>query len=194
MLKSTLSRRLLAGAAAATLGLGLAACSEAEDAVGTGADVVSSAAESAGDAVTGDDNDAAEPSNPDSTPAEGEVEVETADGAVALPADAASALESFTADWGVPESIETNDLGQVLATFQDGNLATWSQELGAVPIIGKIGETWLDEGGLENPLGLPTEPEQTAQDGNGWTQQFAHGTLSWLAGEDGEFGADVQQN
>ena len=204
MRKSILSRRLLTGAAVLTLGFGVVACAETEEAVETGADVVSSAAEEAGSAVrdatdgTADaaeaSEEAAEPTEPDAEPAEGEAQVETEGGAVAIPAAAASALESFTADWGVPESIETNDLGQVLARFQEGNVATWAEELGAVPIVGKIAETWLDEGGLASGLGLPTGPEQAAPEGNGWIQEFANGAISWLQGEDGEFTADVQQN
>ncbi|GAB3697070.1 LGFP repeat-containing protein [Corynebacterium nasicanis] len=195
MLKNTLSRRVLAVAATAALGFGLAACAETEKAAETGGDVVSSAAEKAEEAVKGDkDKDAVEPSTPDSEPAEGEVQVETEDGTVALPAAAAAALESFTAEWGQPESIEANALGQVLAKFQEGNIVTWAQELGAIPVVGKIAETWLDEGGLENPLGLPTGPEQAAPEGNGWVQQFAHGVISWVTDADGEFTAVVEQN
>ncbi|MDO5512413.1 LGFP repeat-containing protein [Corynebacterium sp.] len=190
MMNNTLTRRGLAIAATAALGFGLVACAE-EDTADTGTEVTTTAETAAEDT---DAEEAAEPSVPDSEPAEGEVEMETEDGTVAVPEGAASALEQFTADWGMPESIETNDLGQVLATFQDGNLATWAQDLGAIPIVGKIAETWMDEGGLESGLGLPTGPEQDAPEGNGWVQQFTDGVISWISDENGDFDADIQQN
>lgn len=198
MLKNSLTRRALAVAATAALSMGVVACSDTDE----GADSATTAVETTADTEAAEEaaeesaeasEEAAEPSNPDGEPAEGEVAVDTEDGEVALPAAAAAALESFTADWGKPESIEANDLGQVLAKFQEGNVATWAQELGAVPVVGKIAETWLDEGGLESTLGLPTGPEQAAPDGNGWVQQFTNGVISWISDENGDFEADVQE-
>jgi len=127
-------------------------------------------------------------------PSGDEVEYETAEGNVVVPAAAAAAFDEFAAEWGAPETVETNNIGQALAIFQGGNLATFSEDLGGIPIVGEIANKWLEDGGLENTLGLPTGPEQAAPDGAGWIQEFANGTISWIADEDGEFSAEVQEN
>lgn len=192
MKKTTLTRRLLAGAAALTLSFGVVAC--ADD--GDSADGTTTAETTA----TTTDEEATEATTPavdedaEALATGEDVMVETAEGTVGISAAAAEALEEFTADWGTPETVENNDLGQVLAIYQDGNLAVFSEETGAVPVGGEIGNEWLDGGGLENSIGLPTAPEADAPEGNGQVQEFANGTISWLADEDGEFSIDVQED
>lgn len=204
-MKITLTRRLLAGVAAATLAFGVAACA---DDGGDAGDETVTATDTAGETteIERDDVEATTPSVEDDAddvddedaegvePAGDEVEYETAEGTVAIPAAAAATFDEYAADWGAPETIETNNIGQAVAIFADGNLVTFAEETGGIPIGGEIGNSWLEEGGLESTLGLPTGPEEAVPEGNGWIQQFENGTISWLADEDGEFSAEVQEN
>lgn len=203
-MKSTiLTRRILAGAAAATLAFGVVACADDGDTAGeatvTTTDEAGEETEVERDEVeattpsVAEDEEAAEEGEGEE-PTGDEVEYETAEGNVVVPAAAAAAFDEYTADWGAPETVETNNIGQALAIFPEGNLVTFSENVGAVPIVGEIGNTWLEDGGLENTIGLPTGPEQAAPEGNGWIQEFDNGTISWLADEDGEFSADVREN
>ncbi|QGU04135.1 LGFP repeat-containing protein [Corynebacterium comes] len=203
-MKSTiLTRRILAGAAAATLAFGVVACADDGDTAGESTvtttdaageeteverdEVEASTPSVAEDAEEAEDGEGAEPTGD-------EVEYETTEGNVVIPAAAAAAFDEYAADWGAPETVETNNIGHALAIFQGGNLVSFSEAGGAIPIGGEIGNTWLEDGGLENTIGLPTGPEQAAPEGNGWIQEFENGTISWLADEDGEFSADVQEN
>ena len=52
-----------------------------------------------------------------------------------------------------------------------------------------IAETWMSEGGLDAPVGLPTSDEQRVD--NGWTQEFSNGSISWLSDHQGTFSATV---
>lgn len=203
-MKSTiLTRRILAGAAAATLAFGMTACADDGDTAGEETVTTTDAAGEETE-VDRDDVEATTPSVAEDEeaaeegegvePSGDEVEYETAEGNVVVPAAAAAAFDEFAAEWGAPETVETNNIGQALAIFQGGNLATFSEDLGGIPIIGEIANKWLEDGGLENTLGLPTGPEQAAPDGAGWIQEFANGTISWIADEDGEFSAEVQEN
>ncbi|MCS5478754.1 hypothetical protein NYP18_03700 [Corynebacterium sp. YIM 101645] len=192
MKTTALTRRLLAGAAALTLSFGVVACADDGDSAGE-----TTATETT---ATTTDEEATEATTP-SVDADAEalatgedVMVETAEGTVGISAAAAAALEEFTAGWGTPETIENNDVGQVLAIYPEGNLAVFSEETGAVPVGGEIANEWLDGGGLENSIGLPTAPEADAPEGNGQVQEFTNGTISWLADEDGEFSIDVQED
>ena len=106
-------------------------------------------------------------------------------------ADLAAAIEEKQAEWGDVQSVESSDKG-TLATFEGGKHLVYSEETGAQPVIGKIAETWVNEGGLDASVGLPTNPEADATDANGWTQEFSNGTISWTEGEDGQFKADIE--
>jgi hypothetical protein len=58
---------------------------------------------------------------------------------------------------GAVKSVERAD-GATLAMFENG----WAVENDSgevTPLIGKIGETWANDGGLDNEIGLPTAPE-----------------------------------
>ncbi|MTD92689.1 LGFP repeat-containing protein [Corynebacterium hiratae] len=209
-----MTRRFAAGIAAATLSLGVVACSDAEDAAKDAGDAAQSAASDATDAAgsaaneakdsmkdsesaeasdsEGADSSEAESSDSgsaDSEGAEGDKEsVTTANGDVEVPADFAQAIKDKAAEWGDPESIESTDAGSV-ATFAKDKLLAFSEGDGAQPIIGKIAETWTEEGGLDSKVGLPTAPEKA--EGNGWVQEFANGTISWMQGESGEYEATI---
>ncbi|KKO79562.1 MULTISPECIES: LGFP repeat-containing protein [Corynebacterium] len=209
-----MTRRFAAGIAAATLSLGVVACSDAEDAAKDAGDAAQSAASDATDAAgsaaneakdsmkdsesaeasdsEGADSSEAESSDSgsaDSEGAEGDKEsVSTANGDVEVPADFAQAIKDKAAEWGDPESIESTDAGSV-ATFAKDKLLAFSEGDGSQPIIGKIAETWTEEGGLDSKVGLPTAPEKA--EGNGWVQEFANGTISWMQGESGEYEATI---
>ncbi|OFO17725.1 hypothetical protein HMPREF3056_12475 [Corynebacterium sp. HMSC056F09] len=209
-----MTRRFAAGIAAATLSLGVVACSDAEDSAKDAGDAAQSAASDAADAAgsaaneakdsmkdsesaeasdsEGADSSEAESSDSgsaDSEGAEGDKEsVSTANGDVEVPADFAQAIKDKAAEWGDPESIESTDAGSV-ATFAKDKLLAFSEGDGSQPIIGKIAETWTEEGGLDSKVGLPTAPEKA--EGNGWVQEFANGTISWMQGESGEYEATI---
>lgn len=210
-----MTRRFAAGIAAATLSLGVVACSDAEDAAKEAGDAAQSAASDATDAAgsaakdakdsmkdseSADASDAegADSSEADSQDGEGsdseagaegdKESVSTANGDVEVPADFAQAIKEKAAEWGDPESIETTDNGSV-ATFAKDKLLAFSEDEGSQPIIGKIAETWTEEGGLDSKVGLPTAPEKA--EGNGWVQDFTNGTISWMQGESGEYEATI---
>lgn len=215
-----MTRRFAAGIAAATLSLGVVACSDAEDAAKDAGDAAQSAASDATDAAGSaaqdakdsmKDSESADPSDAegaegadsseaessdsdsadstDSEGAEGDKEsVSTANGEVEVASDFAQAIKDKAAEWGDPESIESTDAGSV-ATFAKDKLLAFSEGDGSQPIIGKIAETWTEEGGLDSKVGLPTAPEKA--EGNGWVQEFTNGTISWMQGESGEYEATI---
>lgn len=204
-----MTRRFAAGIAAATLSLGVVACSDAEDAAkdagdaaqSAGADATDaagSAASEAKDSINGSESaeasdsegaDSSEAESSDSEGAEGDKEsVSTANGEVEVSSDFAQAIKDKAAEWGDPESIESTDAGSV-ATFAKDKLLAFSEGDGSQPIIGKIAETWTEEGGLDSKVGLPTAPEKA--EGNGWVQEFTNGTISWMQGESGEYEATI---
>jgi uncharacterized protein with LGFP repeats len=81
--------------------------------------------------------------------------------------------------------------GATLATFEHA-WAVENSDGDVVPLIGKIGETWVDDGGLDNDIGLPTAPE-TGDAMQGWTQDFENGTIAWMQDDQGTWDADVTQ-
>lgn len=202
-----MSRRIVGGFAAASLSLALVACSEAEDAADSAGDVAASATDAAAGAV--DDGDAVDDGesvdgagaaddqvNDEDADADADADgaematIATADGEAEVPAEFASAIEDKTGEWGEVQNIEEGDNGSV-ATFENGDLLVYSEDHGAQPVVGKIAETWQNEGGLDAEVGLPTAAEQDATEGTGWTQDFTDGTISWLQDDSGEFSAEI---
>lgn len=201
MISTKISRRVLAGFAAATLSLGVVACSEAEEGLDTAGSAAAEATDSIGDAVGGDDAGSSEPADStdtddtdDTDSAEGDsVEVEGADGSTfQVPAAVAQAIDSYSSEFGAPVDVEESDNG-TLVSFDEGNYLAYAEELGAQPVIGMIAESWVDEGGLDADVGLPTGPEEANADGNGWIQQFANGSISWIQGDDGDFESEIER-
>ncbi|WIM68507.1 hypothetical protein QP027_03680 [Corynebacterium breve] len=119
------------------------------------------------------------------------VELKTADGTVTLvPADFKAAIDEVVGEWGDPETIQQDAHG-ALASFKEGNLLAWAQESGAAPLVGKIAETWANDGGLNNTIGLPTGPEEEID--GGWTQTFTNGVINWVQ-NNGKWEAEIEQN
>lgn len=193
-----LRTRIFAGTAAVALSLGVASCSNAEDAVDSATDAANSATSAAGSAI----NDATGTSSASTTEPSGTsgsdsgsdsaggdtTEVESADGStISIPIAVVTAANA--AGFSTPESVEEGPNGESLVTFPEGYIVN-SAEGGAQALVGMIGETWIGEGGLSAAVGLPTGPEEATT--NGWTQQFTSGVISWLDDGSGQFAASVE--
>ena len=201
-----MTRRIAGGFAAATLSVALVACSDAEDAADDAKDTAGSVAADATDAAgsaaaeaTSDDDaddseDAEASDSEDADDKDGATKsIATANGDVEVPADFASAIEEKKAEWGDVKSIEQGDDDEFLANFDNGNLLTFDDDGGAQPIVGKIAETWKEQGGLDSEVGLPKAAEEKAAQGKGWTQQFDDGVISWIQDESGKFTSSVEK-
>ena len=204
-----MTRRIAGGFAAATLSVALVACSDAEDAANDAKDSAGSVAADATDAAGSaaaeatskddaddkDDSEDAEASDSeDADDKDGATKsIATANGDVDVPADFASAIEEKKAEWGDVKSIEQGDDDEFLANFDNGNLLTFDDDEGAQPIVGKIAETWKEQGGLDSEVGLPKAAEEKAAQGKGWTQQFDDGVISWIQDESGKFTSSVEK-
>ena len=205
-----MTRRIAGGFAAATLSVALVACSDAEDAANdakdtagsVAADATDAAGSAAAEATSKDDADDADASegadaSDDKDDADDKggatTSIATANGDVDVPADFASAIEEKKAEWGDVKSIEQGDDDEFLANFDNGNLLTFDDDEGAQPIVGKIAETWKEQGGLDSEVGLPKAAEEKAAQGKGWTQQFDNGVISWIQDERGKFTSSVEK-
>ena len=205
-----MTRRIVGGFAAATLSVALVACSDAEDAANdakdTAGSVAADASDAAGSAVDeatsekdkdaesseSEDADGSESEDADSKDGDTKT-VSTANGDQEVPAALASAIEEKKAEWGDVQSGESSDKGS-LATFDGGNLLAMAKDGDeAQPIVGKIAETWKEQGGLDAEVGLPKAAEEKATEGKGWTQQFDNGVISWLQDESGKFTSSVEK-
>ena len=205
-----ITRRIAGGFAAATLSVALVACSDAEDAANDAKDTAGSVAADATDAAgsaaaeatskdDADDADASEGADASDDKDDADDKggatksIATANGDVDVPADFASAIEEKKAEWGDVQSVESSDKGS-LATFDGGNLLAMAKDGDeAQPIVGKIAETWKEQGGLDAEVGLPKAAEEKATEGKGWTQQFDNGVISWLQDESGKFTSSVEK-
>ena len=210
-----MTRRIAGGFAAATLSVALVACSDAEDAANDAKDTAGSVAADATDAAgsaaaeatskddadDADDSEDAEASDSEDADDQDDADdkdgatksIATANGDVEVPADFASAIEEKKAEWGDVKSIEQGDDDEFLANFDNGNLLTFDDDEGAQPIVGKIAETWKEQGGLDSEVGLPKAAEEKAAQGKGWTQQFDDGVISWIQDESGKFTSSVEK-
>ena len=207
-----MTRRIAGGFAAATLSVALVACSDAEDAADDAKDTAGSVAADATDAAgsaaaeatskdDADDSEDAEASDSEDADDQDDADdkdgatksIATANGDVEVPADFASAIEEKKAEWGDVKSIEQGDDDEFLANFDNGNLLTFDDDEGAQPIVGKIAETWKEQGGLDSEVGLPKAAEEKAAQGKGWTQQFDNGVISWIQDESGKFTSSVEK-
>jgi len=206
-----MTRRIAGGFAAATLSVALVACSDAEDAANDAKDSAGSVAADATDAAAAatsnddaddaDDSEDAEASDSEDADDKDDADdkggatksIATANGDVDVPADFASAIEEKKAEWGDVKSIEQGDDDEFLANFDNGNLLTFGDDEGAQPIVGKIAETWKEQGGLDSEVGLPKAAEEKAAQGKGWTQQFDDGVISWIQDESGKFTSSVEK-
>ena len=211
-------RSAVALAAGASLVFGVSACSDdAEDAKDKAGDAANSATEKAGEAADsatakagegkdgksetegaeaeGSEGADAEGADAEGADAKGETEkVQTASGEeVELPKDVKTAWDNEGGETGAFGKLTEFAEGEngSLATFEKGWIAN-SKDHGAVPLIGKIGETWNNGGGLDNELGLPTAPEK-GDAANGWTQSLENGTFTWAKDASGKFAETIEK-
>ncbi|AGF72003.1 LGFP repeat-containing protein [Corynebacterium halotolerans] len=217
---TTMTRRLLTGFAAASLTLGLAACASVEDDTRLGDDspeqtgaahTTPEGADTAnpGDITTVTDTTAGvqdegaggsqDTGDPQATEegAEGDTqEIDLVDGSsVAVPVPLAEAINTHSADFGTPTGVEEGSDGRYLVSYEEDSYLAYSADTGAQPLIGMIAQTWMNEGGLDSDLGLPTGPEEAIPDGEGWTQEFTNGTISWVPAPLGdEYTSEIEQN
>ena len=191
---------------AALLG-GLAACSsdDAQDAANSAKDqagqVATDATDKAGDAMDGAKDKAGEAADSAKDKA-GEAmnglglgdaageDVAEAD----LPESITEAASSFTSpyDSEAGEFKSAKKVGDaVAAEYENVTFVESPETNGAQPLIGKIRETWVANGALENEIGLPTAPESEIE--NGWEQPFTNDTMKWTS-EDGQNYSDSYEN
>lgn len=191
---------------AALLG-GLAACSsdDAQDAANNAKDqagqVATDATDKAGDAMDGAKDKAGEAADGAKDKANeamnglglgdaaGE-DVAEAD----LPESITEAASSFTSpyDSEAGEFKSAKKVGDaVAAEYENVTFVESPETNGAQPLIGKIRETWVANGALENEIGLPTAPESEIE--NGWEQPFTKDTMKWTS-EDGQNYSDSYEN
>ncbi|OHR33091.1 hypothetical protein HMPREF3042_04760 [Corynebacterium sp. HMSC074C05] len=191
---------------AALLG-GLAACSsdDAQDAANNAKDqagqVATDATDKAGDAMNGAKDKAGEAADGAKDKANeamnglglgdaaGE-DVAEAD----LPESITEAASSFTSPYGTEagEFKSAKKVGDaVAAEYENVTFVESPETNGAQPLIGKIRETWVANGALENEIGLPTAPESEIE--NGWEQPFTKDTMKWTS-EDGQNYSDSYEN
>lgn len=191
---------------AALLG-GLAACSsdDAQDAANNAKDqagqVATDATDKAGDAMNGAKDKAGDAADGAKDKANGAMnglglgdaageDVAEAD----LPESITEAASSFTSPYGTEagEFKSAKKAGDaVAAEYENVTFVESPDTNGAQPLIGKIRETWVANGALENEIGLPTAPESEIE--NGWEQPFTKDTMKWTS-EDGQNYSDSYEN
>ena len=180
---------------AALLG-GLAACSsdDAQDAANNAKDqagqVATDATDKAGDAMDGAKDKAGEAMNGLGLGDAAGEDVAEAD----LPESITEAASSFTSPYGAEagEFKSAKKVGDaVAAEYENVTFVESPETNGAQPLIGKIRETWVANGALENEIGLPTAPESEIE--NGWEQPFTKDTMKWTS-EDGQNYSDSYEN
>ncbi|OHR29982.1 hypothetical protein [Corynebacterium sp. HMSC073B01] len=180
---------------AALLG-GLAACSsdDAQDAANNAKDqagqVATDATDKAGEAADGAKDKANEAMNGLGLGDAAGEDVAEAD----LPESITEAASSFTSpyDSEAGEFKSAKKVGDaVAAEYENVTFVESPETNGAQPLIGKIRETWVANGALENEIGLPTAPESEIE--NGWEQPFTKDTMKWTS-EDGQNYSDSYEN
>lgn len=186
---------------------GLAACSTddaqnaADNAKDQASQVATDATDKAGEAADGAKNKAGEATDAAKDKADEAKEgMGLGDGAgedVAeedLPASITDAASSYTSPYGSDAGafVSAKKAGDaVAAEFENVTFVESPEANGAQPLIGKIRETWVANGALENEIGLPTAPESEIE--NGWEQPFTKDTMKWTS-EDGQEYTDSYEN
>lgn len=188
-MRKTILTRTTAAVFGATLLFGVAACStdEAQDAASDATDAVSTAAE---DARTAIDDATNNDGNGDGGNEGADVDTESVEEADLPPeiGEAAGNAEAEGMPLGEFKSAERAG-DNYLVEYENGWVAS-GPDTGAHVIKGKIAETWANDGGLGNEVGLPTAPEMEIE--GGWEQTFANGKIMWTQDEDGEFSAKYE--
>ena len=191
---------------AALLG-GLAACSsdDAQDAANNAKDqagqVATDATDKAGDAADGVKDkagDAADGAKDKANEAMNGLGLGDAAGEDVAEADLPESITEAASSFTSPDGTEAGEFKSakkvgdaVAAEYENVTFVESPETNGAQPLIGKIRETWVANGALENEIGLPTAPESEIE--NGWEQPFTKDTMKWTS-EDGQNYSDSYEN
>lgn len=198
---SSVTKKVLASAAALGLCFSITACSNSEsDSAGSSASsVASSAVSEASSAVSSaasvvnsaeadaDDADDADSDADDAASTE-MTEVTTKDGTKQEIPAAVATLAAKRTDLRSqdPQTVVVDD-GKYLVNYGtiDGGYqynVAYTEDTGAVEIYGEIFNAWREDGTFESKVGAPKSPEVEID--NGYSQQFTDGTITWTT-EDG---------
>ena len=195
-----MNTRLVVAAAVVALSLGAVACAsddatKVKDSATSAAEAATSAAKDGADGAADKAKEAGEAAGDKAADAlEGMAEVTDAQGAtVKIPAQAKALWEKMGGAKGhlgaITSVTDRNEGKEAIVETEGGQKIVYSKDTGAHIVQGMIAETWMSEGGLDAPVGLPTSDEQTVD--NGWTQKFSNGSISWLSDDQGTFSATV---
>lgn len=187
---------------AATLTLGLTACTT--DDADKEVTETATATETTG-TTTATETDSAETSASESVATETATETATATETKAVemveldgqqvPADIAAKIEEL----GGVEKLDgiskvTKEGDADVVYLGEHRRVYFTPETGAHLIQGKILETWIEQGGVDSDLGLPTSDEKEIT--NGWQSDFQKGQITWTSatGEIGDFQPTIVNN
>lgn len=187
---------------AALLG-GLAACSsdDAKNAAESASQVATEATDKAGDALDNAKDKASEATDSakdKANDAKDSLDQKTAEVEDVTEADLPDSITKEAASFTTPEGAGAGEFKSakkmsdaVAAEYENVTFVESPETNGVQPLIGKIRETWANNGGLENKIGLPTAPESVID--GGWEQSFTKDTMKWTS-NDGMNYSDSYQN
>lgn len=189
---------------AATLTLGLSACTTdgenkevTETATATETTGTTTATETASDAAKTETATATETATETATATATEtkaVEMVELDGQQ-VPADIAAKIEELGGVKKLDGISKVTKEGKADVVFLgDHRRVYFTPETGAHLIQGKILETWIEQGGVDSELGLPTSDEKEIT--NGWQSDFQKGQITWTSatGQIGDFQPTIVNN
>lgn len=189
---------------AATLSLGLTACTTdgdnkevTETATATETTGTTTATETASDAAKTETATATETATETATATATEtkaVEMVELDGQQ-VPADIAAKIEELGGVKKLDGISKVTKEGKADVVFLgDHRRVYFTPETGAHLIQGKILETWIEQGGVDSELGLPTSDEKEIT--NGWQSDFQKGQITWTSatGQIGDFQPTIVNN
>lgn len=187
---------------AATLTLGLSACTTdgenkevTETATATETTGTTTATETASDAAKTETATATETATETATATETKaVEMVELDGQQ-VPADIAAKIEELGGVKKLDGINKVTKEGKADVVFLgDHRRVYFTPETGAHLIQGKILETWIEQGGVDSELGLPTSDEKEIT--NGWQSDFQKGQITWTSatGQIGDFQPTIVNN
>ena len=191
-------KKVFTSAVAATaLAAGLVACSDGE---GTDSTATTAADAASGTATVTNIETATEAAEtetatgPQGAAATESVELATADGVSTLvPTGLVQAIGQYAeSDWGEPMKVEEHDGGWIVDFDNDHHVA-WNENTGGAPIWGEIANVWLNQEGVMDKVGFPTEAETPLPNESGWFQEFERGTIEWTRenNDTGAFAANI---
>ncbi|AEQ06291.1 hypothetical protein LJU02_03755 [Corynebacterium pseudotuberculosis] len=109
--------------------------------------------------------------------------------AIQIPSELAEEIGKAR-NFGALKDVEHVGGGTYMASFEGGQYLVYKN--GDVePVVGKIAETWIAQGGVDSDLGAPLDDEEAIS--RGWTQTFEKGTILWTRDGNGEYSAEIRK-